>query len=313
MFGLLLKKRLFKPSKHFLAFFEVSYKSNNLFHSIENKICNPKNVSVKNSKIPASNYLTKHFSSDVLFKNQLNTENSHSKYLCCMSLKFDRCYSNGDNLIKGVDNYLNESFAADKAKQLRNSSKNVLHNVFDVVSSELNRKDLKLNPNYKLTHLSKNKPMWMCTYNLHWPEDIKFSGMASTKQEASHKAALNALLWLRKNNKINEQGRPNLLKTEDILDIKKPQALILKDDEIEKLQNVIDIYHKDLEDVVNDVMKNKSNSEDEQKIKEYENSWPVLENEIKENCLDSLVHKDLKELPISKYRQVIDYFILFLI
>ncbi|KAJ8935402.1 hypothetical protein NQ314_012821 [Rhamnusium bicolor] len=121
--------------------------------------------------------------------------------------------------------------------------KNVLHNVYDLLSSEMNKKLLKLTPNYKSVKDQKNSK-WICMYHLHWPEEIKFLAMDTKKSVASHKAALVALSWLKNNGKINNEGMPIIYEKDEIkkLSRKTFPALSLDKKTVEYMKKIIELH-----------------------------------------------------------------------
>lgn len=122
-----------------------------------------------------------------------------------------------------------------------------LNNMFSVVADQLHNKDLKLKPEFKLINHVKNRSSWMCTYHLQWPEPKTFSSTSSSKQEAAHKAALQAITWLKLSNKIDNQGRPLIFGREEIKKIKDPSPEFVLDKAVEeKLCDIIEKYELNL-------------------------------------------------------------------
>ncbi|KAB0800786.1 hypothetical protein PPYR_06525 [Photinus pyralis] len=103
-----------------------------------------------------------------------------------------------------------EAVDTDKIKSLFPHPKGVLHNWFLLVSNALEDPKLKISPTYKSVKAGKNAVLWECVYTLKWPRSGQFSATANRKQDAAHKAALEALIWLYHNKLLNAKGQPIL-------------------------------------------------------------------------------------------------------
>lgn len=115
--------------------------------------------------------------------------------------------------------------------------KQILNNMFDVISKDLNKPELKLKPEFKIVKQNKNFN-WMCIYELKWPESIKFTHTSNSKQDASNKAAIAVLTWLQKNGKINKHGHPTLINDEGLKQMDKYRnPLIELNDETKSTMN----------------------------------------------------------------------------
>lgn len=66
---------------------------------------------------------------------------------------------------------------------------------------------LRLAPEYKSITI-QNQIVWISTYCVHWPEEVKFSAVDFKKKSASHKAAIAALTWLKYNGRVADNGKP---------------------------------------------------------------------------------------------------------
>lgn len=152
----------------------------------------------------------------------------------------DRANVNSGNSTSVERGFADKSAVSDRCHTI---PKNVLHNTFDVVAQRLNNRDLRLQPTYNMIKV-KSKVSWGCTYNIKWPEPMKFVSVGQTKQEASHKAALSALDWLKKNEKITKDGYPILIEKSEMLDITKRSipTLTLDSDTTNYLKDITNIY-----------------------------------------------------------------------
>lgn len=123
--------------------------------------------------------------------------------------------------------------------------KNTLNNIFVIVSTQLQNKELKLVPSFKTVKHGKTSFSWMCTYNVKWPESKSFSQVAVTKQEASRKAALLVLSWLKQLHRITHDGKPIVLDKEEAKQLKEaPFVFKIGERTEEKLEGVVAKYEE---------------------------------------------------------------------
>lgn len=89
---------------------------------------------------------------------------------------------------------------------------------------------------------------WICTYHVSWPEEVKFQAKDFTKKEASLKAALAALDWLKEENKITEDGAPIIYDKEQVRQITKKTipSFLLSPKASKNVQQLIEIYENEL-------------------------------------------------------------------
>lgn len=92
-------------------------------------------------------------------------------------------------------------------RKINDNPKVTLHNFYQKVANELNSNLYDLEPpmyNYK-------QNMWHCMYKISWPISTHFIGEAMGKKGASHISAKSAVDWLRKNNVMDDFGKPILI------------------------------------------------------------------------------------------------------
>ncbi|KAF5280407.1 hypothetical protein FQR65_LT03216 [Abscondita terminalis] len=205
---------------------------------------------------------------------------------------------------KDVHFYSTHTIASSKTDSEPDSSfknpKNVLHNCFDILSHDLKQKDLKLTPIYKSVKSNDNNKsrLWMCIYNLKWPETMTFSTTASTKQEASNNAAKNALTWLFEKNKITHRGQPIIYDNKELQKIKNRVYPLLEiDDAVISLMNKIENYNEFLSSYDGELVDN---------IKTEKEEWPTIFSSQSQRYygLNHYLTRD-PALPISQYKDVL--------
>lgn len=135
--------------------------------------------------------------------------------------------SSGNNQVRWYStvNVQNENFKVAETLEAENDTetmckqfplpKQILNNMYDLISKDLNKPELKLRPEFKIVKQNKTNN-WLCIYELKWPEIIKFTHTSKSKQDASNKAAIAALTWLQKKGKIDKHGRPKIVDKETI-------------------------------------------------------------------------------------------------
>lgn len=129
--------------------------------------------------------------------------------------------------------------------ELFTEPKLVLHNYYQVLSTELKKPNLNLpKPQFKQIHLrEKGKSNWNCVYKLPWPEEIKIEAVATTKQDASKRAATKALNVLKRAEKITLEGFPVIYdRKSEISDANKPIKLDLNPSIVDRLDNILKVY-----------------------------------------------------------------------
>ncbi|CAH1163616.1 unnamed protein product [Phaedon cochleariae] len=143
--------------------------------------------------------------------------------------------------------YYDDNDASREAQKLFVNPKNMLHNIFYLVSKEINKPSLHLTPSYR--QIKDHKKMtWICIYKIGWPKEMKFMAKDVTKKVASEKAALAALTWLRQERKITDQGAPLIYDKEEIKQISRKTYPVITLDEktIEKMKNIIEVHNTNM-------------------------------------------------------------------
>lgn len=183
--------------------------------------------------------------------------------------------------------------------------KQTLNNIFDAVSTELQNKELKLSSTYRRVRYNKTSFNWMCTYNVKWPESKTFTQIASTKQEASRKASLLVLSWLKQLQKITHDGKPIVLGKEDIKQLREtPFVLKLNETTEAKLREVIHKYDEYLaERFEEDLSQQSATSGISEELRKIENLRVPFQQKF-EGTANYLRKTDI-ELPITKFQDEI--------
>ncbi|XP_008195117.1 ATP-dependent RNA helicase DHX30 isoform X1 [Tribolium castaneum] len=188
--------------------------------------------------------------------------------------------------------------------RISTSPKNVLHNVFAVVAQQLNNRELKLQPSYNIIKEKNKIVSWCCTYNPKWPEPMKFVSTGKTKQEASHKAAHAALLWLKKLEKITPDGHPVMIDKREVLDINRRSlpTVTLDQNTTNHLKNVAEIYNNEFVPLLQENLDNKTKPAFE--INEIQSLSDVNGNlRQKVFPVSKYLAKEKVNLPISEYKE----------
>lgn len=182
--------------------------------------------------------------------------------------------------------------------------KETLHNFYRAFYEE-NNKTVALLPTYRLVKDGKSS-QWICTYHIHWPQEIKFHSKDTTKKEASYKAALAVLNWLKNNEKISEKGALILYNKEEVTQLTKKTipSIILSRKTMQNINDLMELYENDLSPIINkyktELCTEKSDKEDETLDTDQNN------NESNQRKLFLGMHnylsKEKVDLPISKYK-----------
>ncbi|CAH0552038.1 unnamed protein product [Brassicogethes aeneus] len=200
-----------------------------------------------------------------------------------------------------------ESDSSKQTAKLFPQPKNALHNMFDILATELRQKDLKAMPKYKLIHQDKASH-WTCLYHLKWPCEIKVTADSRTKQEASRKAAIAALTWFFANKKISSDAQPLVVDKNQIKQLHKDTLPVLKlSDGVKRhLAGIYDLHKSRFEPVLlqeAEERRNKgvTNVADEPVVQP---DLPVLPNVRKQRFIsfEKYKAKEAVKLPISKYK-----------
>ncbi|KAG5875068.1 hypothetical protein JTB14_018020 [Gonioctena quinquepunctata] len=186
------------------------------------------------------------------------------------------------------------------------SPKNTLHSIFNLVAQETKNKSLNLSPSFRSVKEGKKPSVWICTYNIGWPKDVKFSARDTKKKLASDKAALAALSWLLKEKKITEQGAPIIYDEQDVKKISKNTCPITIDNwTVERMKRIVDVYQNEIEPYIqNGELIKYSDVEDndfDTNTKEN-NILGTFKNQKFLGLGKYLVNEELK-LPISEYKE----------
>ncbi|KAK5649108.1 hypothetical protein RI129_004000 [Pyrocoelia pectoralis] len=178
--------------------------------------------------------------------------------------------------------------------------KGVLHSCFTLLSNELKERELHLSPVYKTVKISKKNSLWECTYNLKWPEAKKFSATATRKQDASHKAAIEALDWLYHNGKIDAKGNPNIYPSGDVPQLKKKYTeLKLSGKALNHMTNIVESIQNHN---VQKILQNYTNFSEKESLSLTE-EWVEPDVTRKHMNLDFYAAKEPVHLPISDYKE----------
>ncbi|CAH2001439.1 unnamed protein product [Acanthoscelides obtectus] len=208
--------------------------------------------------------------------------------------------------------YYNETDITDDIVKLyahKTFPKVVLHNMYDLVSNEFKRRNYKVTPTYRSIK-SKNSSAWLCCYHIYWPVETKFVAKDTTKAKASNKAALAALAWLKKNNKISSQGSPMIYDEEEVKVATKKvlPKLTLDDETIGDMQKIVNIHQSKM---IEHIMDGREMGENDVKVEEGEDG-PLAEagevsfrgvKEMRYLGLDQYKTKEKVKLPIAKYKE----------
>ncbi|XP_018577775.1 putative ATP-dependent RNA helicase DHX30 [Anoplophora glabripennis] len=199
----------------------------------------------------------------------------------------------------------------ENAKQISKqfpAPKNVLHNMFDEISRQNNNKSLKLTPYYKLVKDGKQS-IWICTYHIYWPEEVKFLAKDTRKSVASHKAAVAALTWLKSNNKITKEGLPVIYGKEEVKTITKKTVPVLLMDKstVNKMQNIIQLYCAQIAPHItqNELENARDTDESEDASETFQETGDVtLRNTRRQRYLgvNKYLAKEKVNLPIAAYK-----------
>lgn len=179
-----------------------------------------------------------------------NSIKNLSRFLCTVKQNSDIAKTSNNCILKPPDPeeqpHIEE---VEYIGKLFPTPKNTLHNIFNTVSTELQNGELKLTPSFKIVKHGKTSHSWMCTYNVKWPENKSFSQVAANKQEASKKASLLVLAWLKQLHKITHDGKPVVLDKENLKQLKEaPFTLKLSEKAEENLEKIVDEYEEFLDD-----------------------------------------------------------------
>lgn len=191
-------------------------------------------------------------------------------------------------------------------EKVRKSPKNVLHNMFDIIAKEKNVHGIKLQPSFTSTKGKNNTNSWTCTYNIKWPESMKFTATAQTKQQASHKAALSVLHWLKTAKKVTKDGSPVLFdrKEGEQLMNKSILTLSLKKETIAKMNHIKDALNRKFVSLLSENL-NEQTSQTTRTLDSLERD--NIHFNIEKRILQKMRYfgPNRKELPISAYRYIL--------
>lgn len=183
--------------------------------------------------------------------------------------------------------------------------KNVLNNFYDNVARQLSKNDFKISSAFKLIKRTRTTNNWSCTIHVKWPEDMKFTRIATHKQEASLKATLDALLWLKQINRIDNAGQPLIYNAQETKEIKNSRipSLKLTEDEQEGMKDLLGVYQNQLLPKLNEYYENKSHeTEDSNAVEDYEKMWPKTQQSHFQDRSVSYRAQEPVKLPISDFK-----------
>lgn len=182
--------------------------------------------------------------------------------------------------------------------------KQTLNNIFDAVSAELHNKELRVTATFKRIKHNKTSYNWMCTYNVKWPESKTFTQIATTKQEASRKASLMVLSWLKQLHKITHDGKPIVLGKEDIQKLRDtPFNLKLNEMTEAKLREVVHKYDEYLAKHFEDISEQSATSGVSVELQKLENMRIPFQQRFEGTA--NYLRKTNVELPITKFQNEI--------
>lgn len=163
-----------------------------------------------------------------------------------------------------------------------------------------------MSPTYRLVKDGKTSK-WICSYHVVWPEEVKFLAKDISKSEASYKAALTALNWLKTVGKITEHGTPIIYDKQQVNQITKKSipSIVLSSKTDMNIQKLVKLYEEEL---LPTILSN--NQEHEENNNSSESSTPMISEENnfrsgKKKIFLGMRHytsKEKIELPISKYK-----------
>lgn len=153
------------------------------------------------------------------------------------------------------------------------------------------------------------KSTWVCTYHLYWPEEIKFLAEDTKKSLASHKAAIAALLWLKNNHKITNDGLPAIYRKEEVRTITAKTLPVLSLDEstVDKIQNIVNLHRTQIvphiiQNRLDKAEKKEESEEESQVVRPLEDVNLKTARRQKYLGLDTYLAKEKVELPIAQYK-----------
>ncbi|XP_053620015.1 ATP-dependent RNA helicase DHX30-like [Plodia interpunctella] len=93
---------------------------------------------------------------------------------------------------------------------------------------------------------------WVATYTFIWPEKMKFECTSKSKRQAAEKSAIQALIWLYKNNRINDKGSP--IYDQNVLEeirstLKEPIHVSISDSTMERIDRIWDDYQNGIKNI----------------------------------------------------------------
>nr|XP_023018552.1 putative ATP-dependent RNA helicase DHX30 [Leptinotarsa decemlineata] len=193
------------------------------------------------------------------------------------------------------------------AVKLFNSPKGTLHNIFQQVTSETKNTAFKATPSYRLV-LDHKKQMWLCTYNISWPTEMKFMAKDSKKSVASTKAALQVLSWLLKEKKITKEGVPILYDENEVKILTKKSCPIVSLDHktIDKMQRIVGVYEKQISPRISRSQSTGDENEDDAEDIFYEElEGESFKQRTKYLGYEKYMAKEKVKLPISDFKEKI--------
>lgn len=182
--------------------------------------------------------------------------------------------------------------------------KTVLHNFYQLCYGE-QKMTARLSPTYRVVKTGKTSK-WICTYHIFWPQEIKFHAKDDSKKEASYKAALAALNWLRNEGKIKENGDPVIYDKEEVKQLTKKNipSINLSSNTLQKIQNLITLYENELfPNILEDKDKTMGGNNDLEESESLTKEMYVENNKRRSSISkNSYMSKEKVNLPIAKYK-----------
>lgn len=220
---------------------------------------------------------------------------------------------------EGVNSVLTETILSETQLRGRNSpakdDKNILkifpqpkysmNHVYITLAKHFADNSYQVSPKFKSIKQKSPQNLWECTYSVKWPTSLQFTAIASTKQDASHKACMEGLKYLYSNKHITNKNLPIIPGQEE--EAKRERAridpLVLKREVIDAMQGIV----QDYEEKMLQHLQVESSTDAETSREALETSeevWPVYQEQRtpKFRGLEFYTCREGKILPISEFK-----------
>ncbi|KAJ8688617.1 hypothetical protein QAD02_024412 [Eretmocerus hayati] len=187
-------------------------------------------------------------------------------------------------------------------------AKSLIHNMYQVVSSETKVKDALTSTAKKVC--VNNSDYWLWTYHVKWPEEKSFASAARSKGSASKSAALKCLYWLSMNGRIRNQ-KPVIYKgSEQKSLLSAPEELKIAESVLDKISLFLHNYESKISEALS---KNDDLQETVSRTKVQALQHPISNRKVdvemrNESLLEKYrVRRDIvkPDLPIFEYKSKI--------